>query len=84
MKTAFVIVGEHFSVPGMQIDVARSLPGAEKAAARMVNILLSDAEMHPDANSDNWEGRLAMINHFLADDLSCQVAIVEKTFFEEG
>ena len=56
----WLVIGEHYSIPGI---VARAFDSEEKAkreCVELVNIMLDDMKL-PRADLANWEGCLAII-----------------------
>lgn len=56
----YLVVGEHYSVPGIITKAFDSLSKAKQECVDLVNIMLEDMKL-PHADLANWEGCLAMI-----------------------
>jgi hypothetical protein len=54
----FIVTAEHWDAPGRQMTVHATMAGAERTAARYVNILRKDAKMEQDATATDWEEKL--------------------------
>lgn len=54
----YLLIAEHFNVPGQVRKVFVELAAAEIEAAELVNIMLKDNGQAQNANASNWRGKL--------------------------
>lgn len=76
MPKVYVVIGEHFNVPGTVIRAYATKAGATREAVRLVNIMLTDSHSVHVASEKDWEDHLSNLQdeHGARD---CDVAIYE-------
>lgn len=70
-----VVLADHWEVAGTVTRAYASEEGANKECASLVNILLTDSDLTPDATAENWPNRLATVQEIHGAQY-CYVAIV--------
>jgi hypothetical protein len=71
----YVVLAEHWEVPGSITRAFASEEGANKECASVVNIMLKDSELTPNATANNWRDKLVRLQT-LHDDEECYVTII--------
>lgn len=69
----FVVIGEHFEVPGTRVTVHATKEGADKAALDLVNMMLRDTDAGQEPET-KWEDGLAWLQDYHCD-AGCDVVI---------
>lgn len=77
----FLLTAEHFSTPGVVMDVYAKFDRAEDEAIKLVNIMLDDSDKPQDADTSNWMAKVEALQdeHGAAH---CYVEIYEKDLID--
>lgn len=54
----YLVIAEHFSIPGLVVRVYESWADARNECVELVNIMLKDSGGCPNATGADWERRL--------------------------
>lgn len=80
MDAVFVIIAEHFEVPGKIVGAHATQRGAIEQAVDCLNLMLADSPVgtaHPKATPDNWEAVVNALQEYHGAQY-CYVEILER------